>query len=107
MLFEKSKKHLIRQCISRFLILLGLTLLRLWFLFELNFDSKLIYSSKDSKQKRLVQYVLNKIEAKSHNNNILLNNISIEHIYPENPKDSTWVKLSHPKNAYNITPLST
>ena len=71
-------------------------------IFELKFDSKLFYSSKDSKRKRLIQYVLNKIEAKFHNNNILLNNISIEHIYPENPKDSTWVKLSHPKNAYNI-----
>lgn len=71
-------------------------------IFELKFDSKLFYSSKDSKQKRLIQYVLNKIEAKFHNNNILLNNVSIEHIYPEKPKDTVWVKLSNSQIAYNI-----
>lgn len=51
--------------------------------FEANFDSKLQYLSKSIKQKKLVNYVLRKIELKKQNKNVELHNISIEHIYPE------------------------
>ena len=51
--------------------------------FEANFGLKLRYLSKSTKQKKLVSYILKKIELKEQNNNIELHNISIEHIYPE------------------------
>lgn len=51
--------------------------------FEANFDSKLQYLSKSTKQKKLVNYILRKIELKKQNKNIELHSISIEHIYPE------------------------
>ena len=51
--------------------------------FEANFDSKLQYLSKTTKQKKLVSYILRKIELKKQNKNVELHNISIEHIYPE------------------------
>ena len=51
--------------------------------FETNFDSKLQYLSKSTKQKKLVSYVLTRIELKKQNKNVELHNISIEHIYPE------------------------
>lgn len=51
--------------------------------FEANFDSKLQYLSKSTKQKKLVNYILRKIELKKQNKNVELHNISIEHIYPE------------------------
>ena len=51
--------------------------------FEANFDSKLQYLSKTTKQKKLVSYILRKIELKKQNINVELHNISIEHIYPE------------------------
>lgn len=51
--------------------------------FEANFDSKLQYLSKNTKQKKLVSYILTKIELKKQNKNVELHNISIEHIYPE------------------------
>ncbi|MCX7928974.1 MAG: DUF262 domain-containing protein [Patescibacteria group bacterium] len=61
--------------------------------FEVNFDSKLYFSSKSTKQRKLVYYVLNKIEFKKQNGNMKLHNMSIEHIYPESPKANVWKPL--------------
>lgn len=61
--------------------------------FEVNFDSKLYFSSKSTKQRKLIYYVLNKIELKKQNGNMKLHNMSIEHIYPENPKANIWKPL--------------
>ena len=61
--------------------------------FIVNFDSKLYYSSKSTKQRKLVSYVLNKIEFKKQNGNMQLHNMSIEHIYPESPKANVWKPL--------------
>ncbi len=58
--------------------------------FRTNFDNKLYFSSKSTKQKKLVQYVLNKIEYIKQRKNAQLHNMSIEHIYPENPKLGVW-----------------
>ncbi len=49
-----------------------------------NFDERLYFTSKKSKQKLLVQYVLKKLEFKKNPNADLVD-LSIEHIYPENP----------------------
>lgn len=54
-------------------------------IFESKFDEKLYYTRNDEKNKKLIQYVLFKIEYKEQNKNIDLLNFSIEHIYPENP----------------------
>jgi uncharacterized protein with ParB-like and HNH nuclease domain len=69
--------------------------------FSLNFDTKLYFSSKSAKQKKLVYYVLSKIEYKMQNSNIQLHNMSIEHIYPESPKSDEWDKIEE-KYIYNI-----
>ena len=58
--------------------------------FSANFDSKLYYASKATKQKKLVQYILNKLELKKQLGNVQLFNMSIEHIYPEIPKANVW-----------------
>lgn len=69
--------------------------------FEVNFDAKLYYSSKSTKQRKLVFYVLNKIEFKKQNGNMKLHNMSIEHIYPESPKANVWKPLDE-KHIINI-----
>lgn len=69
--------------------------------FNVNFDSKLYYSSKSTKQRKLVFYVLNKIEFKKQNGNMQLHNMSIEHIYPEIPKANVWKSLDE-KHIINI-----
>lgn len=58
--------------------------------FTSNIDSKLFYSSTTTKQKKLVQYVLGKMEFKEQNENVHLINMSLEHIYPEKPKANVW-----------------
>src|SRR5690606_9594839 len=58
--------------------------------FNLNFDAKLYFFSKSTKQRKLVYYVLNKIELKKQKGNAQLHNMSLEHIYPENAKTSEW-----------------
>jgi len=60
--------------------------------FKASFDSKLYFSSIETKQKKLVQYVLRKIELNKQNYNIDITNISLEHIYPEKP-NSDWSSL--------------
>lgn len=69
--------------------------------FEANFDERLYYSSTETKQKKLVQYSLNKIEYKAQNYNVDLINMSLEHIFPEKP-DSKWIKIKNKKLIKNI-----
>ena len=73
--------------------------------YNANFDFKVYYSSKETKQKSLVQYVLNKIE-RSKNSNAILKDISIEHIYPEIPSHK-WqpIKNELVKNIGNLVLL--
>lgn len=67
--------------------------------YKANFDKKLYYSSKETKQKPLVQYVLNKLERQKNPNAILINT-SIEHIYPE--KHELWEDLENSSLIKNI-----
>lgn len=60
--------------------------------FESKIDSRLYFSSSNTKQKKLVQYVLKKIEYEKQNYNVELMNISLEHIYPEK-FDKYWSKI--------------
>lgn len=69
--------------------------------FEANFNDKLYYSKIESKQKKLVQYCLSKIEYKSQNHNVDLIGMSLEHIYPERP-DTKWQKLKNNDLVKNI-----
>lgn len=74
--------------------------------FAANFANKLYYSIKETKQKKLVQYVLNKIEYNKNPNSITIG-ASLEHIYPENPSEE-WkknVKKSYVKDIANIVLL--
>lgn len=75
--------------------------------FEVNFDTKLYFSSRFTKQRKLVFYVLNKIEFKKQNGNMKLHNMSIEHIYPETPKANVWKPLeeNHISNIGNLVLL--
>lgn len=75
--------------------------------FIANFDLKLHYSSKSTKQKRLVNYVLTKIEFKKQNGNVQLYDMSIEHIYPENPDTNIWspIDTKHIGNIGNLVLL--
>ncbi len=68
--------------------------------YDSSFNKKVYFSSKNTKQKHLVQYILNKIERKKNKNAILINT-SIEHIYPETPGDK-WIKLTEPANIMRI-----
>jgi len=60
--------------------------------FESKIDSRLYFSSSNTKQKKLVQYVLKKIEYEKQNYNVELINISLEHIYPEK-FDKYWSRI--------------
>ena len=60
--------------------------------FKAKIDSRLYYSSKNTKQKKLVQYVLKRLEYEKQNYNINLYNISLEHIYPEK-FDKNWIDI--------------
>ncbi|HUH42102.1 MAG TPA: DUF262 domain-containing HNH endonuclease family protein [Sulfurimonas sp.] len=68
--------------------------------FESKIDSRLYFSSSNTKQKKLVQYVLKKIEYEKQNYNVELMNISLEHIYPEK-FDKYWSKIE-PKYIQSI-----
>ena len=64
--------------------------------FDSSFNKKVFFSSKETKQKNLVQYILNKIERQKNKNAILIQT-SIEHIYPENA-GSKWGQLRDESN---------
>jgi uncharacterized protein with ParB-like and HNH nuclease domain len=72
-------------------------------LFTANIDERLFYSTAETKQKKVVQYVLKRLEYERQNWNIDLLEMSIEHIYPENPI-AEWEDLdnSHIKNIGNL-----
>lgn len=68
--------------------------------YNTSFEKRVYYTSKLTKQKSLVQYILTKIERKTNKNAILIN-ISLEHIYPEKP-DKEWYKLKDETNIKRI-----
>ena len=70
-------------------------------LFEAKFDDRLYYVKTKTKQKKLVQYVLNKIEFKKQKKNVSLINMTLEHIYPESPSVK-WKKLKNVNLDQNI-----
>ena len=67
-----------------------------------SFDDKLYFLSDETKQKKLVQYCLKKIEYKAQNGNVHLINMSLEHIYPEKADIKKWNKLTDIKLVKNI-----
>lgn len=71
-------------------------------IFEEAFDTRLYFSDEKTKQKKLVQYALKKLEYHSQNYNIDLKNISLEHIYPESPDLKKWKILNNSELAINI-----
>jgi len=60
--------------------------------FKAKIDSRLYFSSKNTKQKKLVQYVLKRLEYEKQNYNIELFDVSLEHIYPEK-FDQHWINI--------------
>jgi len=60
--------------------------------YEALFNNKVYYGSNDTKQKKMVQYILKKIEMQKQKGNVKLINMSLEHIYPEKP-NKDWGKI--------------
>lgn len=92
-LYKAENKHAKHNCIDEMISILNGKIPDIE-IFNANIDEKLYYSSIKTKQKKLVQYILNKIESKKQNGNVELLNMSIEHIYPENP-NKDWTKLKN------------
>jgi len=61
--------------------------------FKAKIDSRLYYISKNTKQKKLVQYALKRLEYEKQNYNIELLDVSLEHIYPEK-FDQHWANIN-------------
>ncbi len=99
---KKEKKHII---IDNFITKLQEKLPN-FEQFKAKVDEKLYYLSSDTKQKKLVQYVLKKLEYEKQNYNIELHNMSIEHIYPEK-FDQNWkdINIKHIKSIGNLVLL--
>jgi serine/threonine protein kinase len=91
--YKAKDKHTKHNCIDEMIIILNDKIPDIE-IFNANIDEKLYYTSTKTKQKKLVQYVLNKIELKKQNGNVELLNMSIEHIYPENP-NKDWTRLQN------------
>lgn len=74
--------------------------------FKAKIDSRLYFSSKNTKQKKLVQYVLKRLEYEKQNYNIELFDISLEHIYPEK-FDKFWknINIEYIQNIGNLVLL--
>jgi len=74
--------------------------------FKAKIDSRLYFSSKNTKQKKLVQYVLKKLEYEKQNYNIELLDMSLEHIYPEK-FDKYWknIDIKYIQNIGNLVLL--
>jgi len=76
-----------------------------------NIDDKLYYSKENKqgeKQKKLVKYVLEKLEFSKHSSSIDYLDTSIEHIYPEKANITNWpisIKKDLIKNISNLTLL--
>ncbi|MBR5238440.1 MAG: HNH endonuclease [Paludibacteraceae bacterium] len=64
--------------------------------YQVNFNKKVYFTSTETKQKALVQYILTKLESKENKNAILINT-SLEHIYPEKP-NGNWEQLNNSDN---------
>ena len=61
--------------------------------FKAKIDSRLYYISTNTKQKKLVQYALKRLEYEKQNYNIELLDVSLEHIYPEK-FDQHWANIN-------------
>ncbi len=61
--------------------------------FKAKIDSRLYYISKNTKQKKLVQYALKRLEYEKQNYNVELLDVSLEHIYPEK-FDQCWANIN-------------
>ncbi|WP_434637561.1 DUF262 domain-containing HNH endonuclease family protein [Sulfurimonas sp. NW7] len=60
--------------------------------FQAKINTRLYFSSKNPKQKKLVQYSLKRLEYEKQNYNVELFDVSLEHIYPEKP-DQSWQRI--------------
>ncbi len=100
-LYEAKSKHDKHKVIDDMIIKLN-SKLPTKDVFEIKFNKRLYFSDQKTKQKKLVQYALKKLEYHSQNYNIDLMNISLEHIYPENPDFKKWDKLNIPELSINI-----
>jgi len=74
--------------------------------FKSKIDSRLYFSSKNTKQKKLVQYALKRLEYEKQNYNIELLDMSLEHIYPEK-FDQYWtnIDIKHIQDIGNLVLL--
>ncbi|MFK7780360.1 MAG: DUF262 domain-containing HNH endonuclease family protein [Candidatus Gracilibacteria bacterium] len=74
--------------------------------FQAKINTRLYYSSTNTKQKKLVQYVLKRLEYEKQNYNVELFDVSLEHIYPEK-FNQYWQKLdvNYIQNIGNIVLL--
>lgn len=100
-LFEADTKHKKHEIIDGMIDKLNSKLPKKD-VFEAKFDERLYFSDQQTKQKKLVQYALKKLEYHAQNYNVDLKNMSLEHIYPENPDTAKWSKLSKPELFINI-----
>jgi len=55
------------------------------------FEQKTFFIDKDTKNKKIVNYILKKIEYKKQGYNIFINNISLEHLISQSIKDDNVV----------------
>lgn len=74
--------------------------------FTVNISDKLYYASSEQKQKKLVKYVLEKIEYRHHTSDVDFLDTSIEHIYPENANSNLWIEKIELKDVKNIGNLT-
>lgn len=72
--------------------------------FESKVDTRLYYLSTNTKQKKLVQYVLLKLEYERQNYNVEMKDISIEHIQPENSLGNS-LDIKHIQSIGNLVLL--
>lgn len=71
--------------------------------FEMKLNDRLYYTSEKTESKKLVQYVLRKLEYKRQNYNVELYEMSLEHIYPENPSmDWNTIDKEYVKDIANL-----
>ena len=104
-LYEATDRHLKHNVIDKMIDKLKEKLPNIE-QFKAKIDSRLYFSSKNTKQKKLVQYVLKRLEYEKQNYNIELFDISLEHIYPEK-FDKYWkdIDIKYIQNIGNLVLL--
>jgi len=83
---EASDKQRVNHVISDLKSQLSWKIPELSWVYDSMFLSKTFFTNKNTKNKRLINYILKKIELEKQNYNILMNNMSLEHILPQ----SVW-----------------